>query len=108
MAIEGSGVRWRGAGGRDACLRRFWLPRSGCASRQRRPVSAPWRGSASGGAHEDEHALDVPGDGHEVPLAAHTVEATQQKLTEPKHRLDDAEHRLRRVVAPGGEVLALR
>ena len=41
-------------------------------------------------AGQDEHPLHVPRHGHEVPLAAHIVEATQQELAEPEHRFDDA------------------
>src|SRR5208282_5629318 len=47
------------------------------------------------------------GHGHQAPLAAHLVEAAQQELAEPKHRLDDPEHRLGRLLAQGVALLAL-
>ncbi len=50
-----------------------------------------------------KHPLRVPRHGHEAPLAAGCVEPAQQELPEPQHRLDGAEHRLRRVLALGVE-----
>src|SRR5208282_316468 len=62
-------------------------------------------GRRSGGG-EDEHPPQVPRHCHEAPLAAHFVEAAQQKLTESKRRLDDAEHRLWRLLAQRIELAA--
>jgi hypothetical protein len=52
------------------------------------------------GGAKGERPLEIPGHGHEAPLAAHLVELAQQKLTEAQHRLDDAEHRF----AQGGRM----
>jgi hypothetical protein len=62
-------------------------------------------GGRSGGG-EDEHPLQVPHHGHEAPLDAHFVETAQRKLAEFERRLDDAEHRLRRLLAQSLEVAA--
>ena len=48
---------------------------------------------------QGKHALQVPGHGHEVPLAADMIEPAQQELAESQHGLDDAEHRFRGVFA---------
>jgi hypothetical protein len=64
---------------------------------QRRRLTLKWRKLASVCARQDEHPLDVPGHGHDTPLAAHIVEATQQELAEAKHRFDDTEHRFGRL-----------
>ena len=74
---------------------------------QPRQLTFQWFELASVCARQDEHPLDVPRHGHEVPLAAHIVDATQQELAEPEHRFDDAEHRLGRLLAQGVEFLAL-
>ena len=50
--------------------------------------------------------LKVPRHGHEAPLDAHFVETAQRKLAESERRLDDVEHRLRRLLAQGLEVAA--
>jgi len=55
---------------------------------------------------EGEHPLHIPGDDHQAPFAADLVEATQQKLPEPKRRFDDAEHRFRDLFAQRVEPLA--
>jgi hypothetical protein len=57
---------------------------------------------------EGEHPLDIPGHGHQAPLAANLVEPAQQELSEAENRLDDAEDRLRDVFAPSIELLAFR
>ena len=44
----------------------------------------------------------------QAPLAAPTFDPAQQELAEPQHRLDDAEHRLRRMLAQGKKFLAVR
>src|ERR1700759_5198542 len=62
---------------------------------------------ASGGA-EDEHPLHIPGQGHKAPLTADTVDPAQQKLAEAQHRLDDAEHRFRQLLALCVELFAAR
>src|SRR3954464_9561261 len=59
--------------------------------------TAPLRGSDSG--CEGEQPLHVVGHGHEVPLAADVIEATEQELAEAERRFDDAEHRLGGVLA---------
>jgi hypothetical protein len=62
-------------------------------------------GGRSGGG-EDEHPPQVPHHGHEAPLDAHFVETAQRKLAESERRLDDAQHRLRRLLAQSLEVAA--
>src|SRR5208283_6129264 len=62
---------------------------------------------ASGGS-EDEHSLDVPGHGHEAPLAARLCQSAHRELTEAEHRFDDAEHRLRGLLAQSVEIAAFR
>ena len=62
-----------------------------------------WSGSSEG-----EHSLDVPGHGDEAPLCFDLCEAAQGELAEAHDRLDDAEHRLGRLLAQGVEPLALR
>src|ERR1700681_697204 len=57
---------------------------------------------------ERMHPLDVPGHGDEAPLAADAIEPAQQKLAESHHRFDDAEHRLRGLLAQSVELFALR
>ena len=54
------------------------------------------------------HPLDVPGHGDEAPLAADAIEPAQQELAESHHRFDDAEHRLRGLLAQTVELFALR
>ena len=54
------------------------------------------------------HPLDVPGHGDEAPLAADAIEAAQQELAESHYRFDDAEHRLRGLLAQTVELFALR
>ena len=49
------------------------------------------------------HPLDVPGHGDEAPLAADAIEPAQQELAESHHRFDDAEHRLRGLLAQSVE-----
>ena len=48
---------------------------------------------------EGEYPLDVPGHGHEAPFVADIFEAAEQELAESEHGFDDAEHRLRRLLA---------
>ncbi len=55
------------------------------------------------GGGEGEHPLQIPGHGHEAPLAAHVFEPAQGKLTESERGFDDAEHRLRGLFAQGVE-----
>src|SRR5271169_313122 len=55
---------------------------------------------------EGEDPLDVPGHGHQAPLAADLVEPAQQELPKAQNRLDDAEHRLWGVLALAVELLA--
>src|ERR1700681_1477910 len=57
---------------------------------------------------ERMHPLDVPAHGDEAPLAADAIEPAQQELAESHHRFDDAEHRLRGLLAQTVELLALR
>src|ERR1700686_1537180 len=57
---------------------------------------------------ERMHPLDVPGHGDEAPLAADAIEPAQQELAESHHRFDDAEHRLRGLLAQTVELFALR
>src|SRR6478672_1754887 len=56
---------------------------------------------------QGEHPLHVPRHGHEAPLAAYFVQATQHELAEPDHRFDDPEYRLGRLLAQGVALLAL-
>ena len=58
--------------------------------------AAPWSGGG-----EDEHPPHVPGQGDQVPLAFGLGEAAQGELAKAHHRFDDAEHRLRRLLAQG-------
>ena len=37
---------------------------------------------------QGKHALQVPGHGHEVPLAADMIESAEQELAESQHGLD--------------------
>ena len=53
------------------------------------------------------HPFDVPGHGDEAPLTADAIEPTQQELAESHHRFDDAEHRLRGLLAQTVELFAL-
>src|SRR5208283_966593 len=55
---------------------------------------------------EGEDPLDVPGHGHQAPLAADLVEPAQQELPKAQNRLDDAEHRLWGVLALAVEFFA--
>jgi hypothetical protein len=48
---------------------------------------------------EGEYPLDVPGHGDEAPFVADIFEAAEQELAESEHGFDDAEHRLRRLLA---------
>jgi hypothetical protein len=57
---------------------------------------------------QGKHPLQVLRQGHQVPLAPHLVEPAQQKLTEAKDRLDDAEHRFDGVLALGVQLPALQ
>ncbi len=75
-------------------------------------IGVVWRGirrlrPLSGGG-EDEHPLDVPGHGHEAPLAARLFQSAHRKLTESGHGFDDAEHRLRGLFAQSVEIAAFR
>ena len=56
--------------------------------------------AVSGGLHR-EHSLDVPAQGHQVPLAFNVFEASQHCLPIAHHRFNDAEHRLRSLLAQG-------
>src|SRR5208337_2680439 len=90
LALWGSAGRW------EFVVERGFGPEMGVGGRQsveRR------RATASSGSGAGEYALDVPGHGDEAPLAAHFVEAAQHKLTESERRFDDAEHRLRDLLA---------
>src|SRR6185436_1610847 len=76
-------------------------------------ASAPWAALSpvippSSGRAQDKHPLQVPGHGHEVPLAANLIESAEQELAESQHGLDDAEHRFRGVLALGVELPALK
>ena len=62
----------------------------------------------SSGRDQDKHALQVPGQGHKVPLTADVIEPTQQELAESQHGLDDTEDRFRGVFALGVELPALQ
>src|SRR3990172_11018268 len=53
------------------------------------------------------HPFDVPCHGYQRPLASHRCQATQQELPETHHRLDDAEHRLHRLLAQAIEFASL-
>ena len=64
--------------------------------------AAPWSGGG-----EDEHPPHVPGQGDQVPLAFGLGEAAQGELAKAHHRFDDAEHRLRRLLAQGVELPGL-
>src|SRR5277367_3421370 len=55
---------------------------------------------------ENEDPLHVPGHGHQAPLAANLVEPAQQELSKAQNRFDDAEDRLRGVLAPAVEFFA--
>ena len=54
------------------------------------------------------HPLDVPGHSNQAPLAADAIEPAQQELSESHHRFDNAEHRLRGLLAQTVELFALR
>ena len=56
------------------------------------------RDATSAGLHR-EHPLDVPAHGHQIPLALEAFEPSQQALATAHHRFDDAEHRLRGLLA---------
>jgi len=56
---------------------------------------------------EGEHSLQIPGHGHEAPLATHVFEPATGKLTESEHGFDDAGHRFRSLSAQGVERSAL-
>jgi hypothetical protein len=69
--------------------------------RQSRPRHGGRRGAASEGSEvaagneeekekKGEHSLDVPGHGHEAPLAARLLQSAHRKLTESEHGFDDA------------------
>jgi len=45
------------------------------------------------------HAFEVPRQAHQRPFVAHVLQPAQQELAELHHRLDDAEHRLHRLLA---------
>ena len=66
-----------------------------------------WRAYASVCDRKDEHPLHVPGHGHEAPLAADMIEPAEQELAERDRRLDNAEHRLGRLLAQTVQLLAL-
>ena len=51
----------------------------------------------SGSQHR--HSFDVPSHHHQRPLPTHRLKTAQQKLPEVHYRLDDAEHRLDRLLA---------
>ena len=50
------------------------------------------------GGLQGEHPLHVPGQGDQAPFPFDLVEAAQVELSESHHRLDDAEHRFRRLL----------
>ena len=54
------------------------------------------------------HPLDVPGHSNQAPLAADAIEPAQQELAESHHRFDDAEHRLRGLLAQTVEPCGVR
>src|SRR5712675_2005712 len=56
---------------------------------------------ASSRGIKGEQPLHVPSHGHQAPLASDPIETAQQELPEAEHRFDDAEHRLRRLLAQG-------
>ncbi len=56
---------------------------------------------------EGEHPFDVPSHGDQAPFASDLFEAAEQELAEAHDRFDDAEHRLRGLLAQGVELLAL-
>src|SRR5258708_36470002 len=62
---------------------------------------------ASSRGIKGEQPLHVPSHGHQAPLASDPIETAQQELPEAEHRFDDAEHRLRRLLAQGIELLAV-
>jgi hypothetical protein len=45
------------------------------------------------GQDQGKHAFQVPGQGHEVPLAPDMIEPAEQELAESQHGFDDAEDR---------------
>src|ERR1035437_1338400 len=53
------------------------------------------------------HPFDVPCHRDQRPLPSHRCQATQQELPEAHHRLDDAEHRLPRLLAQTIELASL-
>ncbi len=64
---------------------------------------APGGAPPSTGRVEDEYPLQIPGRGHEAPLAAHVFEPAQRELTESERGFDDAEYRFGRLFAQGVE-----
>src|SRR3972149_8841756 len=70
------------------------------AKRSERIVSAPLGARLS---CQYRHSLDIPCHRDQRPLALHGRQAPQQELPEAHHRLDDAEYRLHRLLAPAVE-----
>ena len=62
--------------------------------------------ASSSGAAQDEDPLEVPRHGHGAPFASYLGEAAQEELAESEHGFDDAEHRLRCLLAQAIELLA--
>src|SRR5450759_750093 len=48
---------------------------------------------------QHRHSFDVPSHRDQRPLPTHRLKTPQQELPEVHHRLDDAEHRLDRLLA---------
>jgi len=65
------------------------------------------RDGASVGLHR-EHSLDVPAQGHQIPLAFDVVESSQPALPMGHHRFDDAAHRFRGLFAQPVQLLPAR
>ena len=65
------------------------------------------RATPSGGL-QGEYPLDVPAHRHQVPLATHVRQPSQQELPEPHRRFDAAEYRFRRLFAQRVELAAGR
>src|SRR3954463_4246872 len=87
--MAGGGGLWGGAcplsPTRDTCFRSQGV--GSCRHSIHFVGDSPFRGSGSG--CECEQPLRVVGHGHEVPLTADVVEATEQELAEPERRFDD-------------------
>src|SRR3954453_3104227 len=91
----------RGEGGLSTVRFAQWrafLSHSGLQLRPSPMIPASW------GRDQGKHPLQVPGHGHEVPLAPDLIEPAQQELAESQHGFDNAEHRFRNVLALGVEL----